>query len=82
MAIFNDAANPPQDAIFIDRGGQLSFAGQPLQPADFAAVVAGGAPKVIVVDRRLQAQLLVKLLSGLAAKGLAVPPLITLRPPP
>jgi biopolymer transport protein ExbD len=84
VAIYNEAANPPQNAVFIDRDGTVSYAGRPLTPVEFETLIAsagesGDAQRVIVADRRLPASVLIGLLSTLQSKGLPVPPIVTLR---
>jgi biopolymer transport protein ExbD len=84
IAVFSEASNPPQNAVYIDRNGRMSFNGQSLNMVELERVltepVAGGAaPSAIVADRRLAAATLVALLSDLQAKGIAVLPLITLK---
>lgn len=87
IAIFSDAASPPQNALYIDQNGQLSFAGRDMTVAEFEALLrqAGGGkdmPRAIVADRRLSAIFLIDLLSDLQSRGLPVPPLMTLRDQP
>ena len=87
IAVYSDAASPPQNALYIDQGGQLSFAGRELTVAEFVELLGQArdgkdGPQAIVADRRLSAMFLINLLSELQSKGLPVPPLMTLKDQP
>ena len=87
IAVYTDASNPPQNAIYVDRNGHMTVNGQELNFQALAQLLLdtrgrADAPQAIVADRRLAAATLVVLLSDLQDKGLPTLPLITLREQP
>ncbi len=81
ISVVSEASQPPADALYVDRSGQLRLGGRAVTLASLAEP-GTNIPGIIFVDRRLPAQKLIVLAADLKAMGVAKLSIVTVRDVP
>jgi biopolymer transport protein ExbD len=77
VSVERQAGQPPHDAVYVGRAGDISFRGASVSPEQLAEAVRGRTHTTVVADKALGARQLVKILDDLRQAGAGQMVLVT-----